>query len=66
VRTGKKEKQQVPPLRFASVGMTTLFGLYESKSIIQAISPRKIVIPTEADPNFLHAAPSNDRVCGFL
>jgi hypothetical protein len=57
LRDGKKP--QVPPLRFAPVGMTILF---RGQLLFRCIYPGLygIVIPTGADPDFLHRDASND------
>jgi hypothetical protein len=59
--TGKE--QQVPPLRFAPVGMTILL---QGRTLFRCIYSGyyRIVIPTGAYPDFLLRAASSDHVCG--
>jgi hypothetical protein len=53
------KKQQVPPLRFASVGMTNLFGCWVGDSETNLSSrPERTRISC-------HAALTNIHVCGF-
>jgi hypothetical protein len=58
-----EKKPQVPPLRFAPVGMTILLCAQELQLEILALHDR-IVIPTGAYPDFLLRAASDVHVYG--
>jgi hypothetical protein len=70
VRRILEKQQQVPPLRYAPVGMTILFR-YQHPNLKQMFRtdipiPNRVVIPTGAYPDFLPRSIGQDRVCAFL
>ena len=62
-----KEKSQVPPLRYAPVGMTILLkGKWLATfGVVERRRSKRIVIPTGAYPDFLPRCTGDDRVCAF-
>jgi hypothetical protein len=70
---GPKGKPQVPPLRFAPVGMTKdgvaitwkVVAGHEATTLYQTIA-LSFVIPTGANPDFLPRSARQGRVCAFL
>jgi hypothetical protein len=69
MRVKLEKKQQVPPLRYAPVGMTILFGVCTPvpKHLFGVGLPElnRIVIPTGAYPDFLPRCIRQDRVCAL-